>query len=94
MNNTTLHIPMDKVIRDSLEAKAKKLGFDSAQAYIRVWAKAEAEGRVLSFGDEWGEPSETAAKRINRGANEARSGINVSKPFHTVNDMMNHLDKQ
>ena len=49
MSNTTLHIPMDKTIRDNLEAKAKKLGFDSAQAYIRVWAKAEAEGRTLSF---------------------------------------------
>ena len=89
--NTTLHIPMDKEIRDGLEAKAKKLGFDSAQAYIRVWAKAEAEGRALSFGDEWGEPSDEAAARINKIADEARRGINVSGPFDSVDDFLKDL---
>lgn len=93
MNTTTLHIPMDKTIRSKLEAKAKKLGFDSAQAYIRVWAKAEAEGRILSFDDdEWGEPSEAAVKRLNKAAEEAKQGKNVSEPFSGVEDMMAHLD--
>ena len=40
---------MDKEVRDGLEKRAKSLGFDSAQAFIRVWAKAEAEGRKLDF---------------------------------------------
>jgi hypothetical protein len=94
MNTTTLHIPMDKAIREKLEAKARKLGFDSAQAYIRVWAKAEADNRVLSFdNDDWGEPSSTAANRINRAAEEAKKGKNVSKPFYSVEEMMAHLDK-
>jgi hypothetical protein len=85
---------MDKTIREQLEAKAKRLGFDSAQAYIRVWAKAEAENRILSFGDDdWGEPSPAAVKRLNNAAKEAKRGKNVSKPFHSVEEMMAHLDK-
>ena len=46
---TKLQIPIEKSVRDSLEKRARSLGFDSAQAYIRVWAKAEADGRVLDF---------------------------------------------
>jgi hypothetical protein len=94
MNTTTLHIPMDKTIRAKLEEKAKRLGFDSAQAYIRVWAKAEAENRILSFDDDdWGEPSPTAVKRLNKMAEEAKQGKNISKPFYTVEEMISHLDK-
>ncbi len=94
MNTTTLHIPMDKIVRTKLEAKAKKLGFDSAQAYIRVWAKSEAENRILSFDDdEWGEPSSVAIKRLNKAAKDAKLGKNVSKPFYSVDDMISHLDK-
>jgi len=94
MNTTTLHIPMDKSIRTKLEAKAKRLGFDSAQAYIRVWAKAEAEDRILSFDDdEWGEPSQAAVKRLNKAAEEAKQGKNVSEPFFSVEEMMAHLDR-
>ena len=94
MNTTTLHIPMDKTVRDQLETKAKRLGFDSAQAYIRVWAKAEAEDRILSCDDDdWGEPSPVAVKRLNKAAEEAKHGKNVSKPFYSVEEMMAHLDK-
>jgi len=85
---------MDKSIRTKLEAKAKRLGFDSAQAYIRVWAKAEAEDRILSFDDdEWGEPSQAAVKRLNKAAEEAKQGKNVSEPFFSVEEMMAHLDR-
>ncbi len=94
MNTTTLHIPMDKTVRAKLESKAKKLGFDSAQAYIRVWAKAEAEDRILSFDDDdWGEPSQAAVKRLNKAAEEAKKDKNVSKPFLSVEEMMSHLDR-
>ena len=85
---------MDKSVRIQLEAKAKRLGFDSAQAYIRVWAKAEAEDRILSFDDDdWGEPSPAAVKRLNKAAEEAKQGKNVSKSFYSVEEMMAHLDK-
>ena len=94
MSTTTLHIPIDKTVRLKLEAKAKRLGFDSAQAYIRVWAKAEADNRILSFDDDdWGEPSPVAVKRLNRAALDAKQGKNVSEPFSTVEEMMAHLDK-
>lgn len=89
---TTLHIPIDSSVRKGLESKAKSLGFDSAQAYIRVWAKAEAEGRKLSFGgDDWGQPSEAAARRLNELANQAHLGIDVSESYHTAEDFMKDL---
>jgi len=44
-----LQIPIDRDVREGLERRARALGFDSAQAYIRVWAKAEADGRKLDF---------------------------------------------
>lgn len=94
MNTTTLHIPIDKTIREKLESKAKRLGFDSAQAYIRVWAKAEAENRILSFDDDdWGEPSQVAVKRLNNAAEEAKQGKNVSEPYFSVEEMMSYLDR-
>jgi len=40
---------MDQEVREGLERRAYSLGFDSVQAYIRVWAKAEADGRKLDF---------------------------------------------
>lgn len=46
---TKLQIPIDQDVREGLERRARSLGFDSAQAYIRVWAKAEVEGRTLDF---------------------------------------------
>ena len=49
MNTTKLQVPINKAIREGLEKRARKLGFDSAQAYIRVWAQAEVEGRKLDF---------------------------------------------
>ncbi|OGL35980.1 hypothetical protein A3F65_02670 [Candidatus Saccharibacteria bacterium RIFCSPHIGHO2_12_FULL_47_16b] len=87
-----VQVPMDKDVRDRLAERATKLGFDSLQAYIRVWAKAETEGRNLNFGqDDWGEPSDAAAKRLNRWAEEARQGKNVSGPFNTVEELMEDL---
>ncbi|HEY1645894.1 MAG TPA: hypothetical protein VGF75_06010 [Candidatus Saccharimonadales bacterium] len=47
---TKLQVPIDSDVRDGLEIRAKELGFDSAQAYIRVWAKSEVEGRRIDFG--------------------------------------------
>lgn len=50
MSQVKIQVPMDKKVRDGLEKKAKDLGFDSAQAYIRFWAKAEVEGREFYIG--------------------------------------------
>lgn len=60
----TLHILMDPAVKKRLDERAKRLGFDSAQAYIRVWAKTEADGRAVDFGkDDRGEPTPEAAAR-------------------------------
>ncbi len=88
-----LQVPMNKDVRDKLEQRATKLGFDSVQAYIRFWAKAEVDGRQVNLGeDDWGQPSDKAAARLNKAAEDAKKGIDVSQPFYTVEDMMEHLD--
>jgi hypothetical protein len=47
---TKMQVPIDSGIRGGLELRAKELGFDSAQAYIRFWAKAEVSGKRIDFG--------------------------------------------
>jgi hypothetical protein len=91
---TKLQIPIDKDVRDGLEKRAQSLGFDSAQAYIRFWAKAEVDGRRVDLGeDDWGEPSPAAAVRLNRWAEEAKADIKAgkSKEFTSVDDFMKDL---
>jgi hypothetical protein len=92
-DSTTLHIPISRSVRQRLDAKAKRLGFDSAQAYIRVWAQAEAEGRTLNFGDDWGQPTSEAATRLDHLAREARAESAAGKlpRFTDVDNMMKHL---
>lgn len=95
INQVKIQVPIDKVIRDKLEARAAKLGFDSVQAYIRFWAKAEVEGRQVSFGeDDWGEPTDEAAARINRGAEEALRDHKAGKlkSYTSVEDFIKDLD--
>lgn len=60
-----IQVPIDREVRDKLQKRAENLGFDSIQAYIRVWAKAEVDGRELDF-DDWGTPSIGAQKRWDR----------------------------
>lgn len=52
----TIQIPIEKEMRDALHRKAHFLGFDSIQAYIRFWAKAEVEGREVEVGAQGWEP--------------------------------------
>jgi len=96
MNTTTqikLQVPMSRAMRDGLERYAKNMGFDSSQAYIRFIAKAAADGRKIRLSeDDWGEPSPAATKRLNRAAEEAKRGLNASKPFSTVDEALAHLN--
>lgn len=90
---TKLQVPINNKDLAGLKKRAQGLGFDSVQAYIRVWAKAEIEGRKLNFEiDDWGEPSDAAAARINKAAEEVERGINVSGPFYTAKDALKHLN--
>lgn len=90
---TKLQVPMDKDVRDGLERRAKALGFDSAQAYIRVWAKAEIEGRSVDFGTPSVALSPAAAKRYAGMVREleAEKASGTAQEFNSVADLMQDL---
>jgi antitoxin component of RelBE/YafQ-DinJ toxin-antitoxin module len=93
MSITKLQIPIDQDVREKLERRARSLGFDSAQAYIRVWAKAEADGRKLDFDGKAVALSPEANKRytqmIAELETEKKSG--KAKIFKTADDFMKDL---
>ncbi len=86
-----IQVPIEADVRDRFEVYVKSLGFDSIQAYIRVWAKAKADGREIDFDDDWGQASPEAAARLNKAAEEAKRGIGVSQPFHTAREALDYL---
>ncbi len=91
-DSSTIHIPLEPKVRKQFTAKAKQLGFDSAQAYLRVMIKAAVDGRRIDLElDGWGEPSDVAAKRLNQAAEDARKGAKLSGPFTSVDDFMKDL---
>ena len=91
-DTSTIHVPLEPTVRKQFTAKAKQLGFDSAQAYLRVIIKAAVDGRRIDLNvDDWGEPSEAAADRLNKAAEEARQGVNLTGPFKSVEDFMKDL---
>jgi antitoxin component of RelBE/YafQ-DinJ toxin-antitoxin module len=90
---TKLQIPIDQEVREGLERRARALGFDSAQAYIRVWAKAEADGRKLDFDGKAVVLSPEANARYEQMITELdteKKAGNV-KEFHSVEDFMKDL---
>ena len=89
MNTVKLQIPIDKKVRAGLEKRAKDLGFDSAQAYIRVWAKAETEGRKLDFDNIATTLSDNAIRRYDKMINELEK--NDTKSFDSVEKFMEGL---
>lgn len=91
-DTSTIHVPLEPTVRKKFAAQAKELGFDSAQAYIRVLIKAAVDGRRIDLDvDEWGQPSDEAATRLNKAAEDAKKGIGLSDPFKNVEDFMKDL---
>ena len=89
-----IQVPIDKDTRDRLEKRAGALGFDSIQAYIRVWAKAEVDGRELDFGEDgWGQPSAKTLARLDKIAQEAEADDRAGKlkSYRTVDEFMKDL---
>ena len=84
---------MDQEVRDGLERRARSLGFDSAQAYIRVWAKAEADGRKLDFDGRAVVLSPEANARYEQmvAELEAEKKSGKVKEFTSVEDFMKDL---
>ena len=93
MMTTKLQVPIDNEVREGLELRAKELGFDSAQAYIRFWAKSEVEGRKTDFGLPTITLSPKADSRYEKAivdmAEQRKKG--KLKIFSTVDDFMKDL---
>ena len=93
MSVVKLQVPIDKNLRERSLKRAKRLGFNSLQDLTRVLLAGFADERQINFDDDsWGEPTPEAAARINKAADEAKRGINVSKQFKSIEEMMAHLD--
>jgi hypothetical protein len=91
-DTSTIHVPLEPAVRKKFTAQAKQLGFDSAQAYLRVLIKAAVDGRRIDLDvDEWGQPSDEAAARLNKAAEDARLNKDLSGPFKSVDDFMKDL---
>ena len=88
-----LQVPIDQEVREGLERRARSLGFDSAQAYIRVWAKAEADGRKLDFDGKAVVLSPEANARYEKMITELESEKKGGKikEFTSVDDFMKDL---
>jgi hypothetical protein len=90
---TKLQVPIDQEVREGLERRARSLGFDSAQAYIRVWAKAEADGRKLDFDSKAVTLSPKANARYERMLAEIEAEEKTGKiqKFTSVDEFMQDL---
>lgn len=95
-DSSTIHVPLEPAIRKQFTAKAKELGFDSAQAYLRVIIKAAVDGRRIDMDiDEWGHPSPKAIERLNKLTAEALADSKAGKlpSFTDTKTMMDFLDR-
>lgn len=89
---STIHVPLESSVRKKFTAQAKELGFDSAQAYLRVIIKAAVDGRQINLDvDDWGMPNSAAADRINKAAEDAKKSRDLSGPFSSVEAFMKDL---
>lgn len=96
-DTSTIHVPLDPIVRKQLTAKAKQLGFDSAQAYLRVIIKAAVDGRRINLDlDDWGEPSPQAVARLNTWTAEAIADSEAGNlpSFTDLNSMMEYLERE
>lgn len=84
---------MDSKVKEALEKKARNLGFDSAQAYIRVWAKAEVEGRKLDLDSNAVTLSSESASRYDKMSEDLEEQIRKGevKEYATTEDFMKDL---
>lgn len=96
-DSSTLHVPLEPAVRKQFTAKAKQLGFDSAQAYLRVIIKAAVDGRRINLDlDDWGEPSPHAVDRLNKSTAEAINDSEQGKlsSFTDIKSMMEYLERE
>lgn len=95
--NTTLHIPINKTIKDQAETVVKKQGYSSLQEVIRVLVFALANGDVKSTfipTDMTQVLTSTQEKVLMQREKETREAIKQGKAHsaNSVKDMMNILE--
>lgn len=92
-NITKMQVPIDKDVLTALKKRAHDLGFDSAQAYVRFWAKVEAD-----YSDDGPDPRITVlsraaevryAKMIEEMEAERKAG--KAKIFTTADEALDYL---
>lgn len=96
-DSSTIHIPLEPAIRKQFTAKARQLGFDSAQAYLRVMIKAAVDDRRIDLDvDDWGQPSPEAAARLNKWTAEAITASEAGElpGFTDAKSMMEYLQRE
>lgn len=96
-DTSTIHVPLEPAIRKKFTAKAKQLGFDSAQAYLRVIIKAVVDGRRIDLDvDDWGVPSPQATSRLNKDTADAiiASKSGELSSFADAKSMTKHLERE
>ncbi|MEK7603287.1 MAG: hypothetical protein AAB459_03530 [Patescibacteria group bacterium] len=96
-DTSTIHIPLESSLRKKFTSKAKQLGFDSAQAYLRVIIKATVDGRRIDLEvDDWGQPSSEATARLNKWTAEAIKDSKTGKlpGFTDSKSMMEYLQSE
>lgn len=91
-DTSTIHVPIEPLIWKQFTTKVKQLGFDSAQAYLRVVIKTVIDGHRIDFNlYDWGEPSDEAVMHLNKAEEDAKKGHNLSGPFNNEDDFMKDL---
>ena len=96
-DTSTIHIPLEPALRKKFTAKAKQLGFDSAQAYLRVMIKAAVDDRRIDLDvDGWGQPSPAAVVRLNKWTAEAIAASEAGElpGFTDAKSMMEYLRRE
>ena len=90
---TKMQVPIDTDVFLALKKRARDLGFDSAQAYVRFWAKVEAD-----YSDDGPDPRITVlskaaevryAKMIEEMEAERKAG--KAKIFTTAEEALDYL---
>lgn len=88
IKRTVLQVPIKAELRAKAERKADAEGFSSLQEVVRFMLSRYSSGEI-EF-----KVSDRAADRYEKMIADAKKGINISRPFDSVDDLMADLMKK
>ncbi len=94
--NTTLHIPVNKIIKTKAEEAVKTQGYSSLQEIIRVFLSSLARGEVkTTFSSSVELLTESQETHLNKREQQTLTAIKKGKAYsvHTVKEMIDTLEK-